>query len=86
MSRRGGCICGRERFVVGRGRGGRRNFNIGNNQNKRQELKFYLHGNRQDQQTENFTKVKEHIILNIQSKSVNGSDITESILKGAIYI
>ena len=31
-----------------------------------------------------FTKVKEHLILKIQSEFVNGSDIEESIRKGFI--
>ena len=31
-----------------------------------------------------FTKVKKHLILNIQSEFVNGSDIAEPISKGAI--
>ena len=48
FSGRGGLGGGRGRFVSGRGRGGRRNFNRSNNRNKKQELKFYPHGTRLD--------------------------------------
>ena len=83
MSGRGGHGCGRVRFIhIGGGRW--RNFNSSNNRNKRQELKFYLHGTILDRYTEIFTKVKEHLILKIQSKFVNGNDILESIRKGYI--
>ena len=49
-----------------------------------QELKFYPHGTGPDQQTATFTKMKENLILKIQSEFVNGIDIAESIRKGAI--
>ena len=65
----------------GRGRGGRRNFNSGNNQNKRRELIFYPHGTGSDQQTATLTKVKERLILKIESECVNVTDISESIHK-----
>ena len=45
---------------------------------------MYWHGNGPDQHTETFNKAKEHLILNIKSELVNGSDISESICKGAI--
>ena len=47
-------------------------------------MKFYLHGTGLDQQTASFNKVKDYIILNIQSKFFNGSDIAESIYKEVI--
>ena len=75
MSRRGGHGGGIGRTGSGRGRGGRRNFNSSNNQNKRQEFKIYPHGIGPDRKTWTFTKVKEHITLNIQSEFVHGSDI-----------
>ena len=86
MTGRGGCGGGGGRVILGRvrGRGGRINFNISNNQNNRQRLKFYLRVTGTDQYTVKFTKVKEHLISNIQSESVNGSDIAESIRKGVI--
>ena len=61
----GGCGGGIGRFGSGRGRGGWRKFNRSDNRNKRQELKFYPHGNGPDQRTEMFTKVKDRLILNI---------------------
>ena len=82
ISQRSGRVGGRGRFGSGRGRGGRWKFNRINNWNKRQELKFYLHGTGPDWQTAAFTKLKEHLILKIQSEIVNGSDISESIHKG----
>ena len=59
MSKRG-------RHGGGRGRSGRKNFDSNNIQTKRQELEFYLRGTGPYRQTETFTKVKEHLILNIQ--------------------
>ena len=59
-------------------------FNSSNNQNKRQELKFYLHETEPYLQMVMFTKLKERIILNIQSEIMNESDIAESICKGVI--
>ena len=82
--RRGHHGCGRERFRSGRERGVRRNFNSSNNKNKRQEVKMYPHGTGPDWQTATFIKVKDHIILTIQSGFVNRNDIAESILKGVI--
>ena len=81
---RGGRGGGRGRFVGSRVRGGYRNFNSNNNRSKRQGLKSYPHGYGPDRQTVEFTKVKKHIILKIQSEFVNGSDISESIPKGYI--
>ena len=71
-------------FGSGRGRNGWRNFNRSKIQNKGKDLKIYLHVTGTDQQTAKFTKVKEHLILNIQSVFVSESDISESIPKGAI--
>ena len=51
-----------------RGYSGRRNFDGRNNQNKRQEMKFYPHEPGLDQQTATFTEVKEHILLRIQNE------------------
>ena len=45
---------------------------------------MYPHGNGTDLQTASFNNVKEHLILNIQSEFLNGSDIVESIHKGVI--
>ena len=72
--RRGG---GRGIFGSNRVCGVQRNFYISNNRIKRQEMTFYLNGTRPDRQTEKFTKVREHLILNIQSEFINGSDIAE---------
>ena len=72
------------RFVSGIGHDGQRNFSISNNRNKRQELKFYLHGTGPDQHMETFTKVKDHLYLKSQNEIVNGSYIEESIRKGDI--
>ena len=80
------CGVGRGIFARDKGRGVWRNFNISNNQNKRQYLKCYPHGTGLDCQREKFTKVKEHLILKIQSEFLNGSDISESIRKGVIFI
>ena len=77
MSGRGGCGGVRGRIISSKGHGGRKNFNRNNNQNKREELEFYPHGTGPDLQTATFTKVKEHIILKIQSELLNGSDIEE---------
>ena len=82
--RRGGRRDGRGRFGSDRGHGGQINFKISNNQNKKQELKFYPHGTGPDQYTTTFNKALEHTILNIKSEFVNGSDISESIRKGVI--
>ena len=82
MSSRGGRGVSRGRLVSGRGSGGQRNFNSSNKRNKRKDLKCYPHRTGTDQQTEAFTKVKEYLILNIQSEFMNGSDIAESICKG----
>ena len=84
MTRRGGRGGGRGRSGNGIGRSGWRNFNSSNNQNNRHELKFYPRGTGPDQQTESFTKVREHLILNLQSEFVNGCSIAESIQKGEI--
>ena len=81
MSGRGGHRGGRGIICSGGGFGGRRNFAIRNNQNKSQELKFYPHGTGLDRQTAEIIKVKYHIILKIESKFLNGSDIEESIHK-----
>ena len=81
MFGREGRVGVRGRFGSGRGSGDQRNFNISNNLNKRQELKFYPNGTGPDQQMSVFTKVKEHLILKIQSEFLNGSYIAESILK-----
>ena len=48
------------------------------------KIKIYLHGARPDIKTATFTKLKEHLILNIKSEFLNGSDIAESICKGEI--
>ena len=77
ISGRGGRRDGRWIFDSVRGSGGQRNFNISNNINKGQDLNFYPHGNGPDRQTEMFTKVKEHLILNVQSEFMNVSDIEE---------
>ena len=71
-------------FGNGRRRSDQRNFNSRNNQNKRQELKFYPHGTGPDRQMMAFTKVKEHLILKIHVGILNVSDIEESIRKGVI--
>ena len=49
-----------------------------------QELKFYLHRTRLNQQMATFTKVKDNLILKIQRKFMNGIDIAESIQKRVI--
>ena len=77
-------MSGRGRIGSVRGRSGRIKFNSSNNQNKRQDLKFYPHRTGTYLQKPTFTKVKEHLILKIQSEFLNGSDISESIRKGVI--
>ena len=72
------------KIVSSRGRSGQRNSSRSNNRNKSQELTFYLHETGSDLHTATFTKVKEHLILKIQSESVNRSDIAELICKGEI--
>ena len=84
ISRNGVHGGGRGRFDSNRVCSGWKYFSSSNNQNMWQELKCYPHGTGTDQQTEAFTKVKEYLILNIQSEFVNGSDISESIRKGVI--
>ena len=75
ISERGGHRVGRERLCSGSGRSGQRNLNSSNKLNKRPELTIYPYGTKTDQQTEMFTKVKEHLILKIQSEFFNESDI-----------
>ena len=48
-------------------------------------MKSYPHGTIPDQQMETLTKVKDHIILKIQSEFVNESNISESIHKGMLF-
>ena len=84
MTRRVGCGGWIWIFGSGRGSNGQRDFNRTKSQNKGKDLKIYLHGTGTDQQMANFTKVKEHLILNIQSVFVSRSDISESIPKGDI--
>ena len=79
--RRGG---GKGRLGSGRGCGGQINLNISNNINKRQEPKFYLHGTGSDIPISTLTKVKDRLILEIQSEFVNGINLIESIRKGEI--
>ena len=57
----------RGRIESNRGNDERRNFNIRKNISKSQYLKFYPHETGPDQQTATFTKLKEHMILKIQS-------------------
>ena len=71
MAKRGGCGGGRGITGSDRGCGNQRNFDVINNQNKRQELKINPHETVTDQQKATFTKVKEHLILNIQSELLN---------------
>ena len=84
MYGRGGSVGGRGGLGSVRGRDVWRKFDSNNNRNKRQELQFYPHGAAPDRQMATFTKVKERLILKIQSEFVNGSDIAESIRKVVI--
>ena len=86
MSGRGGHRGRRGRFGSGRGSGGWKSFSNSNNRKKRHELKFYPHENGPNQQTETFTKVKEHILLKIQNEFVNGIDIGNQSTRDWFYI
>ena len=69
----------------GRGRGrfqSRNNNNNNNNYEKRQEIKFYPHGNGKKGQTITFATVKEHIVSYVQRTYKHGKDIGKSLSKG----